>query len=106
MSGPMLKCSAESLTKPSIVRDVVPADARLKKHPRFLNHPHQLSDRRRHGGKDIAGFLLRPAYIDPKTIFIGDGWGRFAGEGPPRSAERRVGKACVSPCSSRWLPHT
>src|SRR3546814_10953422 len=23
----------------------------------------------------------------------------------PRSAERRVGKACVSPCRSRWSPY-
>src|SRR3546814_12330467 len=24
---------------------------------------------------------------------------------PPRSAERRVGKECVSTCRSRWAPH-
>src|SRR3546814_17551297 len=24
---------------------------------------------------------------------------------PPRSAERRVGKECVSPCRSRWSPY-
>src|SRR3546814_310154 len=32
-----------------------------------------LSDRRRQGGKDIAGLLLRPAHIDPKAAMIGNG---------------------------------
>src|SRR3546814_12951823 len=27
------------------------------------------------------------------------------GETPPRSEERRVGKACVSTCRSRWSPY-
>src|SRR3546814_18807376 len=34
---------------------------------------------------------------------------RPAGDTPaggPRSEERRVGKECVSPCRSRWLPDT
>src|SRR3546814_12312383 len=30
---------------------------------------------------------------------------RDIGLAPPRSEERRVGKECVSTCSSRWSPH-
>src|SRR3546814_14166230 len=47
-------------------------------------------------------FITAPARINPRPI---------RGNHQPmrsfamRSAERRVGKACVSTCSSRWSPH-
>src|SRR3546814_18523029 len=50
----------------------------------------------------FAGLLpsLRPRLGTVRTvIFMGDG------EAPPRSEERRVGKECVSTCSSRWSPY-
>src|SRR3546814_14798794 len=54
--------------------------------------------------------------VDPETKSFGDfpGWwranaDRFAGKRIamfcPRSEERRVGKECVSTCSSRWSPY-
>src|SRR3546814_3202446 len=33
------------------------------------------------------------------------GWQRWPPTGPLRSEERRVGKECVSKCSSRWSPY-
>src|SRR3546814_6751729 len=49
---------------------------RLQEYPRLVDRPRQLSDRRRQGGKDIAGLLLRPAHIDPKAAMIGNGGDR------------------------------
>src|SRR3546814_12514152 len=46
---------------------------RLQEYPRLVDRPRQLSDRRRQGGTDIAGLLLRPAHIDPKAAMIGNG---------------------------------
>src|SRR3546814_3608070 len=40
-----------------------------------------------------------------KNVFLwqGSGWTRYARK--VRSAERRVGKECVSTCRSRWSPY-
>src|SRR3546814_16111510 len=38
------------------------------------------------------------------SIFVA-GWRPFIGWGCGRSAERRVGKECVSTCRSRWSPY-
>src|SRR3546814_12930319 len=59
-----------------------PAFLRERKNTRSLHH-HRL-ERRRIGG----------------VVLGDDGWPRRS-----RSAERRVGKACVSTCRSRWSPY-
>src|SRR3546814_20678805 len=58
----------------------------------------------------FAGFSLSTLHQGEKAFFWWP-WpvvacGRGAGEEPPSSEERRVGKECVSTCSSRWAPCT
>src|SRR3546814_15874308 len=54
--------------------------------PRKLEHLHQVyNDNEHFCARDFAPF----------STLLGQGW---------RSEERRVGKACVSTCTSRWAP--
>src|SRR3546814_16124114 len=50
--------------------------------------------------------ILRRGPQWEKTLLVinYDEWGGFYDHVPPRSAERRVGKECVSRCRSRWWP--
>src|SRR3546814_14838615 len=69
------------------------------------------------GGSDVVGRVERKLRLQPGRVeaarrgeFLVGAFGivaqllhRVAGR-PPRSAERSVGKACVSTCKSRWSP--
>src|SRR3546814_12426458 len=55
--------------------------------------------RGRHRGGD--GTRRRLRFLEPREVVILANRRRV----PPRSEERRVGKECVSTCSSRWSPH-
>src|SRR3546814_20629391 len=67
-------------------------------------------------GRPVSGLTLRGAvtYVDSKVLrFVGinnervlaDYSGSSLPFSPKRSEERRVGKECVSTCSSRWSPY-
>src|SRR3546814_18056141 len=44
--------------------------------------------------------------LSPSTLMMGYGFDPMLSEGSlKRSEERRVGKACVSTCRSRWSPY-
>src|SRR3546814_19184830 len=52
----------------------------------------------------LVGVAIDKGLIDvdkPVSDYLGVGWSTAT----PRSDARRVGKACVSTCSSRWSPY-
>src|SRR3546814_7581619 len=59
------------------------------------------------GGANAKGFILGGALGLGKNTAVGLRWlSADAVSGAPyRSEERRVGKACVSTCRSRWSPY-
>src|SRR3546814_11258103 len=72
--------------------------ARLPPRPREDRLAEGTELRRATGGADQSGSGQKPrARRSPGRWLSGAG-------GVPRSAERRVGKECVSQCISRWLP--
>src|SRR3546814_2444452 len=64
-------------------------------------------------GQHVGGFLedagaqlLGRARLEPFLLADATGGDQDLGEAlPARSEERRVGKECVSTCSSRWSPY-
>src|SRR3546814_16580944 len=66
------------------------------------------------GAEELAGalFLRRieeivgaALFADPTAVEEADAVGEFLCEAHLRSEERRVGKECVSTCSTRWWPY-
>src|SRR3546814_11062590 len=114
--------------------ETIHADARLRRPGRWLRVGIHVGLRRnprpaipeealahRQGGRDaqlLAGLrpilpALAPDLLQTlriaREIGLGGGGFRIGGmrsdQIVPRSEERRVGKACVSPCSYRWSPY-
>src|SRR3546814_8497759 len=62
-----------------------------------------------HGMRSVFGHLLAPRGEQGLGLFLADQIGkelaRITAIQNGRSEERRVGKECVSTCSSRWSPY-
>src|SRR3546814_12561143 len=81
-----------------IVRIVEDAVLMLQRHPGHRTTQSQ----DRHAVEDVIQHLELETAAEP---FDDQRHTRLAHEVQHRSEERRVGKECVSPCSSRWSPY-
>src|SRR3546814_3720708 len=83
--------------------DVCSSDLEARLHPeRFESHAVEGGDGSVEDGKAVQGHHPRHSAEEPVAVLGDDRDAVVLGE---RSEERRVGKECVSMCSSRWSPY-
>src|SRR3546814_18989762 len=80
---------------------------RSKRYDAVLDHCDRVGDRirsQRRVGDDLTALAAGRIDVEPAVI-AADGPVQERIAGGLRSEERRVGKECVSTCSSRWSPY-